>query len=323
MDLYKGMDQLRDLTKLYMDMKNPQVQEETAAPEQVDEKAKNPYAIGMASAMDQTGDTPPLEKSTIKKAHKIADAIKKEEVEQVDELYKGKHGQSEKEYQDGRSDGGKMISGDSKHSGAAYSSRATRNTGPNPAGGSKKPQGQGRMTSGARADLRYRQANMKKKSDVEEGIDFKGAAREQARRDAIQAAKDKKSPSSRDRRLMRGKFRPGASADERAEGGRDAMREKGTSPTRNGKPLFQNFEIMADYLIAEGQVQTVEEASEFLSGAPQEFLQGVLRFAEQRMLFMSYLVETGHCADLTEAASVYVESDPELVKDVIDSILAD
>jgi hypothetical protein len=38
MDLYKGMDQLRDLTKLYMDMKNPQVQEETAAPEQVDEK---------------------------------------------------------------------------------------------------------------------------------------------------------------------------------------------------------------------------------------------------------------------------------------------
>jgi hypothetical protein len=122
---------------------------------------------------------------------------------------------------------------------------------------------------------------------------------------------------------MRGKFRPGASADERAEGGRDAMREKGTSPTRNGKPLFQNFEIMADYLIAEGQVQTVEEASEFLAGAPQEFLQGVLRFAEQRMLFMSYLVETGHCADLTEAASVYEESDPELVKDVIDTILAD
>jgi hypothetical protein len=80
---------------------------------------------------------------------------------------------------------------------------------------------------------------------------------------------------------------------------------------------------MADYLIAEGQVQTVEEASEFLAGAPQEFLQGVLRFAEQRMLFMSYLVETGHCADLTEAASVYEESDPELVKDVIDTILAD
>ena len=86
-----------------------------------------------------------------------------EEIENVMELYKGKHGQSEKEYQDSRSDGGKMVSGDSKRSGAAYSSRAVKNTGPNPAGGSKKPQGQGRMTSGARTELAYRKANMKKK----------------------------------------------------------------------------------------------------------------------------------------------------------------
>jgi hypothetical protein len=89
-------------------------------------------------------------------------ALYPEEVENVEELYKGKHGQSEKEYQDSRSDGGKMVSGDSKRSGAAYSSRAVKNTGPNPAGGSKKPQGQGRMTSGARAELQYRKANMRK-----------------------------------------------------------------------------------------------------------------------------------------------------------------
>ena len=92
----------------------------------------------------------------------LENRTKKEEVERVDELYKGKHGQSEKEYQDSRSDGGKMVSGDSKRSGAAYSSRAVKNTGPNPAGGSKKPQGQGRMTSGARAELQYRKANMRK-----------------------------------------------------------------------------------------------------------------------------------------------------------------
>jgi hypothetical protein len=42
-------------------------------------EAKNPYAIGMAQAMKSTGDTPPLKKSTIKKAHKIADAIKANE----------------------------------------------------------------------------------------------------------------------------------------------------------------------------------------------------------------------------------------------------
>jgi len=39
-------------------------------------KAKNKYAIGMAAAMKATGDKPPLEKSTITKAHKIADKIK-------------------------------------------------------------------------------------------------------------------------------------------------------------------------------------------------------------------------------------------------------
>ena len=88
--------------------------------------------------------------------------ISKTYLDQVAEIYKGKHGQSEKEYQDSRSDAGKMVSGDSKMSGAAYSSRSMKGTGPNPAGGSKKPAGQGRMTSGARTDLQFRKAAMKK-----------------------------------------------------------------------------------------------------------------------------------------------------------------
>ena len=46
-------------------------------------EARNPYAVGMAAAKKKYGDEPPLEKRTIKKAHEIADAIKKEEV--VDE----------------------------------------------------------------------------------------------------------------------------------------------------------------------------------------------------------------------------------------------
>jgi hypothetical protein len=40
-------------------------------------KAQSPYAIGMAQAMKSTGDKPPLEKSTIKKAHDIAKAVEK------------------------------------------------------------------------------------------------------------------------------------------------------------------------------------------------------------------------------------------------------
>jgi hypothetical protein len=95
------------------------------------------------------------------KARKRAAALTKEELEQIDELHKGRHGQSEKEYQDGRSMAGKMVSGDSKGSGANYSYRA-KNTGSNPAGGSKKPQGQARMGSKDRAYLKMRKANLRK-----------------------------------------------------------------------------------------------------------------------------------------------------------------
>ena len=45
--------------------------------EKLAERARNKYAIGMAQAMKSTGDNPPLKKSTIKKAHKIAKAVAK------------------------------------------------------------------------------------------------------------------------------------------------------------------------------------------------------------------------------------------------------
>ena len=56
----------------------------------VDEKAKNPYAIGMAAAMKATGDRPPLEKSTITKAHDIAKGVEKNEGE-MDESMSRQH----------------------------------------------------------------------------------------------------------------------------------------------------------------------------------------------------------------------------------------
>tara|TARA_A200000113_G_scaffold165452_1_gene150004 strand:+ start:4104 stop:5720 length:1617 start_codon:yes stop_codon:yes gene_type:complete len=88
------------------------------------------------------------------------------EVEQVDELYKGKHGQSEKEYADSRSSGGKMVSGDSKMSGAEYT-HGRRVKAANPGmqpdvGGKTKPKSQGKMDKGTRADLQYRKVNLRK-----------------------------------------------------------------------------------------------------------------------------------------------------------------
>ena len=49
----------------------------------ISEAADNPYAVGMAQAMKSTGDKPPLKKSTIKKAHKIAKAVANEDTQAV------------------------------------------------------------------------------------------------------------------------------------------------------------------------------------------------------------------------------------------------
>ena len=88
-----------------------------------------------------------------------------EEIENVVELYKGKHGQTDKQYADSRSQGGKMVSGDSKMSGAEYT-HGRRVKAANPGmqpdvGGKTKPKSQGKMDKGTRADLEYRKANMK------------------------------------------------------------------------------------------------------------------------------------------------------------------
>ena len=50
---------------------------------ELDEKVKNPYAVGMAAAMKVTGDRPPLKKSTIVKGHEIAKSIKNEAMDKV------------------------------------------------------------------------------------------------------------------------------------------------------------------------------------------------------------------------------------------------
>ena len=91
-----------------------------------------------------------------------------------------------------------------------------------------------------------------------EGIDFKGAKRIDDARAKAQAEKDKKNPSGKDRRLALGKFRPGASAEERAEGGRDSMREKGTSPKKDGKKMFE--EIQAAGLFSAEELEHISEA---------------------------------------------------------------
>ena len=84
-----------------------------------------------------------------------------------------------------------------------------------------------------------------KEETVEEGIDFKGAKRIDDAREAKRKALYKKSPSTKDKDLMKGKFRPAASDEERKSGYRDIMKEKGTQPIKDGKPMFTKEELEA------------------------------------------------------------------------------
>ena len=98
--------------------------------------------------------------------HKEASALYKSEEVEVEEGYKGKHGQTDKQYADSRSPGGKMVSGDSKMSGAEYT-HGRRVKAANPGmqpdvGGKTKPKSQGKMDKGTRADMMYRKAKLKK-----------------------------------------------------------------------------------------------------------------------------------------------------------------
>ena len=83
---------------------------------------------------------------------------------EVSELYKGKHGQSEKEYQAGRSDAGKRISGDDKHGPASYSRRGVRPQEPTKPG--EKPKHTPKLGSAEKAELAYLKSRRTQKEEV-------------------------------------------------------------------------------------------------------------------------------------------------------------
>ena len=106
------------------------------------------------TAADKKANTPAYQKYKAgDKRYKAAD--------HMNEVYKGKHGQSDKEYMDSRSDAGKQISGDSKMSGAAYSHRSFKGQG-KPAKPGERQKAQGRMTQADRDELAIRKAALKK-----------------------------------------------------------------------------------------------------------------------------------------------------------------
>ena len=145
----------------------------------------------------------------------VPNCVPANEAAQYDEMYKGKHGQSDKQYADSRSPGGKMVSGDSKMSGAEYT-HGRRVKAANPGmqpdvGGKTKPKSQGKMDKGTKADLMYRKANLKKEEFVAEKkgskpdyLDFDGDGDE--KESMKKALSDKKKKGMKEQLELSGKF---------------------------------------------------------------------------------------------------------------------
>ena len=74
-------------------------------------------------------------------------------------------------------------------------------------------------------------------------------------------------------RLMLGKFRPGASQEERAEGGRQRLKDRGKVPQRGCKDMFEQ---VLEYLVAEGYADTNENAIAIMANMSEEWREEIL-----------------------------------------------
>ena len=74
-------------------------------------------------------------------------------------------------------------------------------------------------------------------------------------------------------RLMMGKFRPGASQEERAEGGRQVLKDRGKVPKKGGKDMFEHI---LEHLVAEGFADTNESALVIMANMSEEWRQSIV-----------------------------------------------
>ena len=74
-------------------------------------------------------------------------------------------------------------------------------------------------------------------------------------------------------RLMMGKFRPGASQEERAEGGRQVLKDRGKVPKKGGKDMFEHI---LEHLVSEGYADTNESALVIMANMSEEWRRSIL-----------------------------------------------
>jgi hypothetical protein len=79
-------------------------------------------------------------------------------------------------------------------------------------------------------------------------------------------------------RLAMGKFRPGASQEERAEGGRQVLKDRGKVPKKGGKDMFEHI---LDHLVAEGYADTNEAALVIMANMSEEWREDIMEISRK------------------------------------------
>jgi len=77
----------------------------------------------------------------------------------------------------------------------------------------------------------------------------------------------------RDSRLMMGRFRPGASQKERAEGGREVLKVRNKVPKKGGKDMFEHI---LEHLVAEGYADTNEAALAIMANMSDNWKESIV-----------------------------------------------
>ena len=337
MDLYKGMDQLRGLSELYRQMNNPPAPEGEDVQERADTWHPDPEKdrkLGGPGANQRARED---RADAAKAAAKKKDDNKLRPGESYYDFAKRKRAQKEEvevEVEEGykeidKAKENKMYRRAGNLARTALSSR-----------GQKKQSAMDKSSKIVSAISRQKEnerfskmGDEKARSNYKESYE-KAIKANQKELDKLEKGQEP-ATAKRYREMKKKVDEATYPSDFRnADGSKRAVAKKkygkDSGPKQHDEPMSggrrktvdesDNFTLIADFLISEGQVQDYQEAIEFLTGAPEEFIESVLKFAEERQLFMNYVVETGHCADLDEAAVVYAESDEGLIRDVIDSI---
>ena len=124
-------------------------------------------------------------------------------------------------------------------------------------------------------ELRALQEAYSQVYELDEGrnTSLQALSRESEQRKADKKRGRPEAEVERDSRLMMGRFRPGASQDERAEGGREVLKARGKVPKKGGKDMFEHI---LEHLVAEGYADTNEAALAIMANMSEDWRESII-----------------------------------------------